>query len=450
MPTRNTLEIVYAAIAELKPDPANPRQHSLRHIRQLAKSIQAFGFNVPVLVDAQNQLVTGHGRLEAAKVVGLTEIPTLSVAHLTPQQRRAYMIADNRMTDLSTWDEQMLGQILVELADAEIDFDIEAVGFSVGEIDLLVAGPADASATDEEPFPVGPAVSRPADCWELGKHRLVCGSALDGSSYVTLLGREKVDVVIGDPPYNVPIAGHVSGLGKVLHREFPEAVGEMSEAEFINWLERAFRLAAKYSRDGSLHYWAMDWRHLYELTVAARAVYTEQINLCVWAKHAGMGSLYRSQHELFAVWRKGKGRHRNNVELGRFGRSRTNLWTYSGPGGAGRKTDEGDLLALHPTVKPLALIADAILDSTKRGDIVLDPFLGSGTAVLAAEKVGRRCRGIELDPLYVDTAIRRWQRWTGERAQRTSDGALFDDLEDAAREAFGSSPGSSPVQISAP
>lgn len=430
MSSSNVLQIVYASIADLRPDPRNPRKHSQRHIRQLAKSIRAFGFNVPVLVDDQNQLVTGHGRLEAAKAAGLTEIPTLSVAHLTSQQRRAYMIADNRMTDLSAWNDQVLGEILVELAEAELDFDIEAIGFSVGEIDLLIAAPADVDEAVDEPPSAGTEVSRPGDRWELGHHAIFCGSALDEASYVVLLGQEKVDVVIGDPPYNVPIAGHVSGLGRVTHREFDQAVGELSEGEFINWLERAFRLAAKWSRDGSLHYWAMDWRHLYELTVAARAVYAQQVNLCVWGKtNAGMGAFYRSQHELFAVWRKGKVRHRNNVELGRFGRSRTNLWIYPGATGAGRVTDEGNLLALHPTVKPLALIADAILDSTKRGDLVLDPFLGSGTALLAAEKVGRRCRAIELDPRYLDTAIRRWQRWTGEQARRTCDGGLFDDLE---------------------
>lgn len=423
------LEVVYLPIERLSPDPRNPRKHSPRHIRQLVKSIKAFGFIVPALIDDEYQLVTGHGRIEAARLSGLNEVPTLSVAHLTRQQRLAYMIADNRLTDLSNWSDPMLGAILVELADAEIQFDIEAIGFSVGEIDLLIAGQGVANEADDEPPPHGPPVSRAADRWELGQHLIVCGSSLDDASFETLLGREKADVVICDPPYNVPIAGHVSGLGKFTHREFAQASGEMSEGEFINWLERALRLAAKWSRDGSLHYWAMDWRHLYELTVAARAVYAEQINLCVWAKQAGMGSLYRSQHELFAVWRKGKVRHRNHVELGRFGRSRSNVWSYSSSNGAGRITDEGNLLAIHPTVKPLALIADAILDSTKRGDIVLDSFLGSGTTVLAAEKIGRRCRGIEIDPLYVDTAIRRWQRWTGEQARRTSDGALFDDLE---------------------
>lgn len=426
----SNLVVIYLPPSALRPDPRNPRTHSERHIRQLAKSITAFGFNVPVLIDAEQQLVAGHGRLEAAKALGLAEVPTLSIAHLTPRQRQAYMIADNRMTDLSSWNDQLLGQILVELAEAEITFDIEAVGFSVAEIDLLITHADDSEGEVDEIPDSGPEVSRIGDRWILGGHAVICGSALDETTFETLLGSEKVDLVVGDPPYNVPIAGHVSGLGKITHREFAQGCGEMSEGEFINWLERAFRLAAKWSRDGSLHYWAIDWRHLYELTVAARAVYAEQVNLCVWAKtNAGMGSLYRSQHELFAVWRKGKRRHRNNVELGRFGRSRTNLWSYPGATSSGRTTEEGNLLALHPTVKPVALIADAILDSTKRGDIVLDPFLGSGSTLIAAERMGRRCRGIELDPRYVDTAIRRWQRWSGQHARRSSDDALFDDVE---------------------
>lgn len=289
-------------------------------------------------------------------------------------------------------------------------------------------------AADTLPDP-GPAVCSLGDRWELGPHIVVCGSALDAATYPLLMAGEKADVVASDPPFNVPILGHVSGLGKVKHREFAQAVGELSESEFIAFLERSFRNAAEGSRDGSLHYWAMDWRHLHELITAARAVYDEQVNLCVWAKsNAGMGSFYRSQHELFSVWRRGKVRHTNNVELGRFGRSRSNIWSYPGANSFGRGSDEGNLPALHPTVKPVALMADLILDSTKRGDLALDPFLGSGSTLIAAHKVGRRCRGIELDPAYVDTIIRRWQRWSGEQARR-SDGAIFDDVARAAEEA---------------
>jgi len=267
---------------------------------------------------------------------------------------------------------------------------------------------------------------------QLGEHRVLCGDALRPPSYTTLMRDDQASVVVTDAPYNVPIEGHVSGLGKSKHRPFVQGTGEMSEEQFTAFLKAAMRHSADHAVDGSLHYWAMDWRHLHELNMAARAVYDEQVNLCVWAKtNAGMGSFYRSQHELFGIWRKGTTRHRNNVQLGRFGRSRSNVWSYPGANTFSKSGDEGNLLALHPTVKPVALLADILLDSTKRGDIVLDPFLGSGSTIIAAEKVGRRARGLELDPLYVDTIIRRWQRWSGEQVRR-ADGVLFDDLEGAA------------------
>ena len=425
------LKIQYLPLGEIRPDPGNPRQHGKRHVRQIAKSIEAFGFNAPILIDEEKQIVGGHGRHAAAMLLGLLTAPTICLGHLSSQQRRAYMVADNRLGDLSKWDGKALAEIMLELAEADLSFDIEAAGFSVGEIDLMVAAAeGDAGEADDDIPEPGPVITQLGDVWELGEHVILAGSALDGASYSAILNEDEADVVFSDPPYNVPIHGHVSGLGKIHHREFAQAVGEMSEEEFIRFLTTALALAKRFSREGSLHYWAMDWRHQYELSVAARAVYEEQVNLCVWAKTAaGMGSLYRSQHELFAVWRKGKARHRNNVELGRFGRSRSNVWSYPGANSFGRSSDEGNLLELHPTVKPVALIADAILNSTCRGETVLDPFLGSGSTLIAAEKVGRRCRGIELDPTYVDTIIRRWQRWSGEHARRRSDGRIFDNLE---------------------
>ena len=424
------LQIEYLPLDQIRPDPTNPRLHGKRHVRQLAKSIEAFGFNAPILVDGEKQIVAGHGRHAAAVLLGLPRLPTICLGHLSPEQRRAYMVADNRLGDLSKWDSKALAGIMLELAEADLSFDIEAAGFSVGEIDLMVAAAEGTAETDDELPEPGPIISQLGDIWELGEHVILAGSALEEASYSAIMEADEADLVFSDPPYNVPIQGHVSGLGKIQHREFAQAVGEMSEDEFIRFLATALALAKRFSREGSLHYWAMDWRHQHELSVAARAVYDEQINLCVWAKTAaGMGSLYRSQHELFSVWRNGKARHRNNVELGRFGRSRSNVWSYPGANSFGRGSDEGNLLELHPTVKPVALIADAILDSTCRGEIVLDPFLGSGSTLIAAEKVGRRCRGIELDPAYVDTIIRRWQRWSGGHARRRSDGRLFDNLE---------------------
>lgn len=424
--------ISYVSLSQIKPDPDNPREHKPGQIKAIAKSITTFGFNVPLLLDANNHLIAGHGRFEAARLAGLSEAPVIYLHHLDEHQRRAFMVADNRLHDQSGWDRDKLASIMLELSEADLDFDLDAAGFSVTEIDLLVSS-MDAEPEDEQEAPTsGPPVSSVGDLWNLGSHRLLCADALDPDSYARLMDKELAHVVVTDPPFNVPIDGHVSGLGKIKHRTFVQGAGELSEDEFVAFLSTSMKHSAEFSRDGSLHYWAMDWRHLYELTVAARAVFDERVNLCVWSKHtAGMGSFYRSQHELYDVWRKGKKRHRNNVQLGRFGRSRSNVWSYAGANSFSRASDEGNLLALHPTVKPIALIADILLDCTRRGEMVLDPFAGSGSTFIAAEKVGRSARGLELDPLYVDTIIRQWQRWTGEQARR-SDGELFDELESTA------------------
>ena len=278
----------------------------------------------------------------------------------------------------------------------------------------------------------GPPLSRLGDLWILGRHRVLCGSALDRHAFATLFGDERAAMVFTDPPYNVPIDGHASGLGAVHHRPFPMASGEMDSTQFTNFLKQAFDNLAAFTIDGSIHFVCMDWRHIEELTAAGRGVYGELKNLCVWVKdNAGMGSLYRSRHELVFVFKHGRGGHRNNVQLGRFGRNRSNVWTYPGANSFVR-SGEGNLSALHPTVKPVAMIADAILDCSARGDIVLDGFLGSGTTVIAAERTGRRCYGLELDPGYVDTIIRRSQTLTGGSAHHAGSNRSFDDL---AREA---------------
>lgn len=423
------LTVTYQHPNALRPDLRNPREHSKRHIKALAKSIEAFGFNIPIAVDEHNHMIAGHGRLEAAKLLKMTAVPTICLAHLDEKATLAFMVADNRLNELSSWNKGSLASIMLDLSEADLSFDLDAVGFSVAEIDLMtIELDDDDDAADNIP-PAGPVVAQEGEIYHLGGHIVACASSLEPATLRALMGRDRADMIFTDAPFNVPVRGHVGGLGKIQHREFAQASGEMSEPQFISFLERGMRNASDWSREGSLHFWAMDWRHLHELTVAARSVYREQVNLCVWTKsNAGMGSFFRSQHELFGVWRKGTTRHRNNIELGRFGRSRSNVWSYPGANSFGRASDEGNLLALHPTVKPVALVADAILDCTKRGDIVLDLFLGSGSTLIACEKVGRRCRGVELDPGYVDTIIRRWQRWTGEQARR-ADGVLFDQLE---------------------
>jgi DNA modification methylase len=429
-----TLVIEYRPVSSLRLNPKNPRTHTEAQIRQIANSITAFGFNVPILVDADLQVVAGHGRLLACQVVGIAHVPVIRLEHLSEHQQRAFALADNRLTENSKWDNQLLGEQLKMLSEAEIDFSLEATGFEMGEIDIIVENLSPAPEGEEDPADALPEpsqvqVSRRGDLWHLGKHRVLCGNALSRSDYKLLMGDSRANVVFSDPPYNVPIAGHASGNGKVRHKNFVMASGEMTQAEFAEFLTDVFTIVASYSVQPSLHYICIDWRHLGELLSAGHAAYSELKNVCVWVKdNAGMGSLYRSQHELVLVFKCGTGSHRNNIQLGKFGRSRSNVWHYAGVNSFARSTEEGNLLELHPTVKPVALVADAIMDCTARGGLVLDPFLGSGTTVIAAERIGRICLGMELDPGYVDTIIRRWKRFTGKEAIQ-QDGQAFEQRE---------------------
>jgi DNA modification methylase len=436
------ISIVYRAIDQLKPDPANPRLHSKKQIRQIANSIETFGFNVPVLVDAELNVIAGHGRLLAGRELGWSEVPTLCLDRLTPAQARAFAIADNRLTEIATWDDRLLAEQLKDLSLLGLDFSLEVTGFEVAEIDLRIASLDDMPEQDDDPadavpeVSAEPPISQIGDLWLLGRHRVLCGNALDPEAFATLMGEERAAMVFTDPPYNVPIEGHASGLGAIHHRPFPMASGEMDKAAFTSFLGRACRNLATFSAGGSLHYVCMDWRHLDELLTAGGEAYGELKNVCVWIKdNPGMGSLYRSQHEFVFVFKQRGGSHRNNVQLGQFGRNRSNVWRYPGINSFARSTAEGNLLALHPTVKPVAMVADAILDCSARGEIVLDAFLGSGTTVIAAERVGRRCCGLELDPCYLDTAIRRWQALTGGNARHVASDRSFDDLADEAEAA---------------
>jgi DNA modification methylase len=437
-----TLSVQSRPIGNLQLDPRNARIHKPRQINQIAQSIEAFGFNVPVLVDHTGKVIAGHGRVLACKKLGWESVPTIELAHLTPEQARAFAIADNRLTETSSWDDALLAESLRELSAVDLSFDIEATGFTMGEIDLRIEGAVDPAGSKPNPadeMPImdnGPAVSGLGDVWQLGRHRLVCGNALDPHTYALLLDGKRAQMVFTDPPYNVPIHGHVSGKGVVQHREFAMGVGELSTAEFIAFLNNACRLLAQHTDAGSIHFICMDWRHCYEMTIAGNACYTELKNICVWVKdNGGMGSLYRSRHEFVFVFKSGTAPHRNNVQLGSYGRYRTNVWEYPGIHTMNRQSEEGNLLALHPTGKPVQMVADAMLDCSARGDIVLDPFLGSGTTLLAAERVGRSCYGIELDPRYVDVAIRRWQQHTGMDAIHVAAGMTFAQRSMAARSA---------------
>ena len=427
--------IVYRPVDQLKLDSANPRRHSKKQVRQIANSIELFGFIVAILTDRYGNVIAGHGRLLAAKLLGITEVPTLCLDHLTSAQARAFMIADNRLTENSVWDDRLLAEQLKDLSLLGLDFDIEVTGFEMGEIDLRIASLDEPCDPSDDPADVLPEastslpVSKMGDLWQLNQHRALCGNALDNEAFATLLGDDRAAMVFTDPPYNVPIDGHASGLGAIHHRPFPMASGEMDRPEFTAFLGAAFRNLAEFSIDGSLHYVCMDWRHIEEVMAGGRAVYPELKNVVVWVKdNPGMGSFYRSGHEFVFVFKHGRSAHRNNVQLGGFGRNRSNVWRYPGANSFARGGAEGNLLALHPTVKPVALVADAILDCSARGDVVLDAFLGSGTTVIAAERTGRRCYGLELDPAYVDTIVRRWQALTGGTARHAASGRTFDDL----------------------
>ena len=429
--TQQQLAVINRPIGELKLNPRNARTHSARQIRQIADSIQEFGFTNAILVDAENMIIAGAGRFGAAKKLGLTEMPTIRIDWLSPEQLRAYILADNKLAENAGWDREILEiefQALLQVGPSVLD--ITVTGFEVAEIDSILQGThEDVADQIPEVEPGKPTITEAGDIWQLGSHRITCGSSLHEISFRSVLGNRRAAGVFTDPPYNVRIDGNATGKGSIRHREFSMASGEMSEAEFVAFLSNVLGNMTRFSSKNSVHYVCMDWRHADELLAASKRHYESLLNICVWVKdNGGMGSFYRSQHEFVFVFRLGKESHRNNIQLGRFGRNRTNVWQYPGVQTQSRQSDEGNLLALHPTVKPIAMVADALLDSTARGEIVLDPFLGSGTTLMAAERVGRICCGIEIDPLYVDVAIRRWQNCTGDAAIHEASGKRFEEI----------------------
>ncbi|WP_207093557.1 DNA methyltransferase [Novosphingobium sp. PY1] len=432
------LRIEYLAIGALVPRASNPRTHSAAQLKQIERSIERFGFTNPVLIDEAGGIIAGHGRVAAARQLGIENLPCVRLANMGEAEIRAYVIADNKLAENAGWDRELLAIEFAWLDELDLDFDLSITGFELPEIDILLDEHAKAKARDAEvqddivpEVGDGPAVTRAGDVWQIGEHRLICGDALAAETYAALMGEARAQMVFTDPPYNVPIAGHVSGLGKVQHREFAQATGEMSRNEFARFLSTACGMMASHTVDGALHYVCMDWRHMSELLEAGEAAYSELKNLVVWAKtNGGMGSLYRSQHELVFVFKAGEAPHINNVELGRHGRYRTNVWTYAGVNSFG---EERGNLELHPTVKPVAMVADAIRDASHRGGIVLDVFAGSGTTILAAQKTGRNARAIELDPLYCDVIIRRMAETCRLEAKLEATGESFAEV--AARRA---------------
>lgn len=428
----DNLQVSWLPVAQIRPSARNARKHSDAQVRKIADSLQQFGAINPVIVDADGEIIAGHGRYAAAQLLKLEQLPVIRAGHLTPEQVRAYRLVDNRLAELSSWDDSLLTVELeflgqCELADV-IDFAPEITGFESAEIDrLLDRKQSKPAEPPEEPIDTTrPAVSRHGDVWKLEDHLLVCGDALDETIYRQFPAEQKIQLVCTDPPYNVKIDGHVSGNGKIKHREFSMASGEMSDTEFTSFLNRALGNACGVLADGGCAYVFMDWRHDHELQAAARQIGLTQINLAVWDKGVGgMGSLYRSQHELAFIYRKGDTLHRNNVQLGKFGRNRTNVWHYPS---AIMSRQGREALQDHPTPKPVAMIADILRDVTRTGDTVLDCFLGGGATLMAAERTKRRCIGIEYDPRYADACIRRWEKATGKQAKLRATGQSFSEL----------------------
>lgn len=428
-PAHSALTIESVPVQDLRPSPNNSRDHPKEQIEKLKRAIKQFGFLVPVLIDDRNRVIVGHARMEAAKELGLAEVPCIRTSHLSEAQKRAFTILDNRLAEDSIWDFQLLAKEF-EFLQAE-GIDLQTTGFEIPEFEMVFAN-ADVAAknteNDEIPDLVPTrAITKPNDLWIMDDHRLLCGDARRRESFAALLRGSRAQLIFVDPPFNMKICGPVSGKGRIKHREFAEASGEKTSAQYGKFLEDSLGLLAEHSEDGSIHYVCIDWRHLYVLLTAGRRVYRELKNLVVWNKtNAGLGSFYRSQHELICIWKNGRGKHINNIQLGKHGRNRSNVWTYAGANSF--SSDRLSDLAMHPTVKPVGLVADALLDCSRRGDLVLDSFGGSGSTLIACERTNRKARLIEIAPIFCDQTVRRWQKLTGRIAVNAA-GVPFNDFE---------------------
>jgi DNA modification methylase len=424
--------VSYTPVSSLRPNPRNPRTHSKHQVRQIAASIQAFGFLNAILTDDDGMVLAGHGRLEAAKLLGMDRVPTLRASGLSEEQKRLYVLADNKIAENAGWDRELLVTELGELAVLlpPLDLDLTITGFEPPEIDLLFAdrGPTKPDPADDMPRIERSACTRRGDLWCMGSHRLLCGDARSAADIDRLMAGEQARVTFTDPPYNVRIAGHAQGRGRIRHRDFLLAAGEMNGTEYRDFLQQSLGQIARVSRDGAIVFVCMDWRHMVELHTAGTAELSELKNVVVWNKTSpGQGTFYRSQHELIFVFKVGRAEHRNTFGLGSHGRTRSNVWTY--PGLNSFRAGRQDELAMHPTVKPVALVADALRDCSLKGDLALDTFIGSGTTLLAAEKIGRTCYGLELDPAYVDVCVRRWEHYTKSEAVLESNARTFAEVK---------------------
>jgi DNA modification methylase len=437
-PDQTQLAVELIAVTHLQPYAGNARTHSKKQIRQIADSIQRFGFTNPVLIGDDDEIIAGHGRVEAAKLLGMQNVPALRMSHLDAVQRRAYVLADNKLALNAGWDHEVLAIELQALVG--LDFGVEITGFSLAEVDLVLEEARESSPDQgDDPDDAVPPILDPAtavtirgDLWQLGRHRLLCGDSRNPQTFEQLLGDERVDLIFTDPPYNVPIDGHVCGLGRIRHREFAMGAGEMSKEAFTAFLRETLGHGAACCRDGAIAFVCMDWRHIGELLAAGQVVFSELKNLCVWNKtNGGMGSFYRSKHELVFVFKVGTAPHTNTFGLGDTGRYRTNVWDHAGVNSL--RPGRNEELDMHPTVKPVALVAEAIKDCTRRGEVVLDPFAGSGSTLIAAHKTGRRARLIEFDPAYCDRIVRRFEQVSGKQAVLAATNQKFEVVAEERR-----------------
>jgi DNA modification methylase len=423
----NHLSVDRVPIDSLKPSEPVLRRHPKKQMDILRRGLERFGQIIPIPVTPDSQIIDLELVWRALKANGASHVDVTFVADRSPAEITALRLALNRTAQDAVWDDQNLRAVLEELIS--IDFDLDLTGFPAPEIDQRLNLDLPQANVEENgsdiPSVEGIAISERGTIWALDKSRIGCGDATDPIFVNRVLDDRLADVCFIDAPYNLKVNGFISGKGKHRHREFVQGAGELSDDVFFDFLRQSLEVLRTSSTPAALIYSCIDWRHVTEMNVAARLCGMPLYNICVWVKpNGGMGGIYRNAHEFVCVYLAGAERPRDNVELGRHGRNRTNVWSsYGGMSSFGKDRDE--LLGSHPTVKPVAMIADALRDVTKRGGLVLDTFLGSGSTLMAAHETGRICCGVELDPLYVDVAVRRWQNATGRDAVSVETGETF-------------------------
>ena len=408
------------------------RKHSQKQLQKLINAIKKFGFTNPILIDKKLKIIAGELRLLAAKKLGFCQIPVIILEDLTDEEAEAIRILDNRIAEDSEWNYANLQEVIENLGKFDISF--EDLGFETVDYDkiFLNSDSEESEVKNSEQENADwldaniPKKANLWDLWRLGDNFILCANSLLQKAFKILMQGELAQIVITDPPYNCKIKGHVCGSGKIKHDEFAMASGEMTEAEFAEFISGFMQHLVKFSFDGSLHYIFMDWRNINILLTQGKKYYTELKDIAIWDKgQGGMGSMYRSQHEMIPIFKNGEAKHQNHIQLGKYGRYRTNVWNY--PGVRATNPESLELLKLHPTVKPVSMLHDILLDTSSKNDIVLDCFGGSGSTLLAAERCKRRARLIEIDPRYVDVCIYRWEKETGKTAKLVKN---YKEIED--------------------